>query len=666
MTKPSDTKLSASAATAADVALRAYVPAPLLEGLEAVQEQESLQQLFELLQQRTGASFFDYKPNTVMRRIERRMKLRQFDTLARYVAYLHANQGEVELLFKEMLIGVTRFFRDPDVWEHLKQVAIPRLLADHPDGGTLRAWVPACSTGEEAYSLAILFREVLDQLRPKAIYTLQIFATDLDADAIGRARKGQFGAAIESELSKERLLRYFVAADHGGYRILKSVRNTIVFAQQNVISDPPFTRLDLLCCRNLLIYFNPRLHEQLIPLFHYALNPGGLLMFGRADTPGRFTELFEPMAGASRIYQRLDAPPRLPNGFPTRVRGAPPPLAELRADGGANLQRQVERLLLARHTPAALLLNARGDVLHIHGRTGASLEAAAGKVNWNIHALARPSLRAELATLLRRAGAASGPVLLRGVRASGDGVPAQTLDIGAEVLGEDDAPGGLAGLTLLTFADAAPLPQREPAATPRLQALASELESTRRELASVHEQVRASRQALEGSQDELRAANEELQSAKEELSTSKEEMEALNEELCSVNDELHIKLRTLSRLNDDLKNLLNSTDIATVFLDSALRIRRYTTEATRIFRLIASDLERPLSDIVCELEYPTLLDDVGTVLHTLQTCERRVWDGERRRHFTARILPYRTVENVVDGVVLTFIRSSPPALAAQP
>ncbi len=348
-----------------------------------------------LLQRHTGNNFTEYKMSTVLRRIERRMKLHQLDSMEAYVAFLRENAAEVQLLFREMLIGVTSFFRDPAVWEHLRAETIPALLEANPDGAAFKAWVPACSTGEEAYTLAMVFDEAVGRTAEPGKYSLQIFATDLHGDAIDKARQGIFGRGVEDMVSPERLARYFVA-DGPGYRIRKELRNMIIFAQQNIISDPPFTKLDILSCRNLLIYFNPKLQEQLIPLFHYALKPEGLLVLGSADTPGSYTELFTPVPGCGRIYRRLDASTqRVANYFPTKIAKAAQPssieVTTMTMNG--NIQTQVEHLLLKAHTPAAVMINSDGDILYIHGRTGTFLEPAAGRANWNIHAMARDGLR---------------------------------------------------------------------------------------------------------------------------------------------------------------------------------------------------------------------------------------------------------------------------------
>jgi len=625
--------------------------------LQASAQREALQQLFQLLLQQTGANFSDYKLSTVMRRIERRVKVCQCDSLSAYVGFMGANPAEVELLFKELLIGVTSFFRDPKVWEYLMASGLPQLLAEHPDGAAFKAWVPACSTGQEAYSLAIAFNEVIEQLRPSARYTLQIFATDLDEDAIDRARQGVFSAAIESDVSSELRQRYFMPAENGGYRIRKDVRNMIIFARQNIISDPPFTKLDILCCRNLLIYFTAKLQEQLIPLFHYALKTGGLLMLGSADTPGHFNELFAPMTGAGRIYRRLDASiHRVANYFPTRVSSVSIPSASEPAipSMNGNLQTQVEQQLLKKHAPAAVLLNVHGDILYIHGRTGAYLEPAAGKANWNIHAMARDGLRHELADLLKRASQSDGMVAVRGlIQRDAAGKPSQALDLTAEAMPES---GPLSGTLMLTFTSA-PLPpekRRARAANPELLELEQQLAQARLEIQAVRDEMQASREELKSANEELQSTNEELQSTNEELTTSKEEMHSLNEELYTVNAELQSKVDDLSVVNGDMKNLLNSTDVATIFLDSQLRIRRFTDQTTQIYKLIPSDVQRPLGDIVNDLLYPELEADAQEVLRTLVFCEKQI-PTRSGGWYTVRIMPYRTVENVIDGVVVTFI-----------
>jgi two-component system CheB/CheR fusion protein len=619
------------------------------------QRRHALRELLGLLQSQTGNNFTDYKMNTVLRRIERRMKLQQSASMEAYVQFLRENPGEIELLFRELLIGVTSFFRDPRVWEHLHGVTIPAMLAAHPDGAAFKAWVPACSTGEEAYSLAMVFDEAVAHVNPKAKYSLQIFATDLDPDAIDRARQGIFTRRIEETVSAERLARYFVM-DGNSYRMGKELRNSIIFAQQNIISDPPFTKLDILSCRNLLIYFNSKLQEHLIPLFHYALNRNGVLVLGSADTPGNFTELFAAVPGSGRIYQRLNAcTSRVASYFPTKVSAAliPTSIEARSISMNGNIQSQVEQALLKKHSPAAVLLNPDGDILYIHGRTGTYLEPAAGKANWNIHAMARDGLRHELADLINRAQGSGEQESVRGLLLKESADSSLSVDITAEPIGEGNHP---EGTLLLTFqCRPAPLSsRRRRSPNPRLMELEQQLSQARLEQQTVRDAMQTSREELKSANEELQSTNEELQSTNEELTTSKEEMQSLNEELYTVNAELQSKVDDLSLVNSDMKNLLNSTDIAVIFLDNSLHIRRFTNQATQLYKLIATDLNRPLSDIVNDLIYPELEKDALEVLRTLVFCEKQIptRDG---RWFMVRIMPYRTVANVIDGLVATFI-----------
>ncbi|MEF2268310.1 chemotaxis protein methyltransferase cher2 [Janthinobacterium sp. HH104] len=616
----------------------------------------SLQEIVALLSEHTGNSFSDYKINTILRRIERRMSLYQMISMEEYIPYLRNNPAEIDLLFKELLIGVTNFFRDPKVWEYLKMVVLPQMLAANPDGRAFKAWIPACSTGEEAYSLAMVFQEVVAGSNPPSKYSLQIFATDLSADAIDRARQGRFPTTISSDVSTERLERFFLQ-DKNDYLVRKEVRNMIIFAQQNIISDPPFTKLDILCCRNLLIYLNAKLQQRLIPLFHYALNRDGVLLLGSADTPGHFSELFAPLTTSTRLYRRLDnmARQRLLTYFPTKVSSAtPPPPSDTReVSMPGKIQSHVEQLLLQKYSPAAVLLNQDGDILYINGRTGSFLEPAAGKANWNIHAMARDGLRYELAGLIKQALQSDSLVRLNGLVLKDHAGQGHGVDLTAEALLQ---PEELRGMVFVTFASVplAAIPRRGRSPSPKVLELEQQLIQARNEIQAVRDEMQTSREELKSANEELQSTNEELQSANEELTTSKEEMQSLNEELYTVNAELQSKVDDLSLVNSDMKNLLNSTDIATIFLDSELRIRRFTAPATQIYKLIQTDLRRPLSDIVNDLAYPNLEADALEVIRSLVFCERQV-QTKNGRWYNVRIMPYRTVENVIDGVVVTFI-----------
>jgi chemotaxis protein methyltransferase CheR/two-component system CheB/CheR fusion protein len=608
-----------------------------------------LEQIVVLLRERTGNDFSLYKRNTLARRAERRMGIHQIGTLAAYVLYLRENPQELDLLFKELLIGVTSFFRDPAVWDYMKLEVLPRLLASYPKGGILRAWVAACSTGEEAYSLAMLFKEAVEELKPRARFALQIFATDLDEDAIDRARQGIYPANIAADVSQERLGRFFTE-EQNGYRISREIRQMVIFAPQNVVMDPPFTKLDILTCRNLLIYLGPALQERLLPLFHYALNPGGILLLGSAETVGAFSSIFDPLESKTRLYVRTDHPLRAVTvEFPTKFL---PLVPHSQKENKAvslieNLQHQADQLLLRNFSPAAVLVNSDGDILYISGRTGKYLEPAAGKANWNIYAMAREGLRHELAGAMKKAMRQQGSITLKDVCI----VPDLIVNITIQAI---EKPTALRGMIMIVFTDQAALAPRKAgrAAAPNGR-YAAELEEAHEEIQILREEMQSSHEELTAANEELQSTNEELQSSIEELTTSKEEMQSLNEELQTVNAELQSKVDDLSTVNNDMTNLLNATDIATVFLDNQLNIRRFTTQATEIFKLIPGDVGRPLSDIVTELVYPEFQYDLRQVLQALAFKETQVETNDGR-WFKVRIMPYRTADNVIDGVVITF------------
>ncbi|MEQ1843193.1 MAG: protein-glutamate O-methyltransferase CheR, partial [Verrucomicrobiales bacterium] len=387
-------------------------------------DQSGLEKISILLRAKTGHDFSLYKKSTLYRRIERRMSLHQIGKIALYVRYLQENPPELEFLFKELLIGVTSFFRDPKAWETLKSEVVSLLQGNPSADRPLRAWIPACSTGEEAYSLAILFKEATEELKPPVNFTIQIFATDLDSDAIDRARTGTYPAGIAADVSPERLNRFFVQTE-SGYTVGKPIREMVVFAPQNVIMDPPFTKLEILSCRNVLIYMTPELQKKLLPLFHYSLNTGGILFLGSAETIGSFTDLFESIDTKARLYRRRDAALRsesveFPSSF---VSGRPGSLSHQAASAPApNLQSLADHLLLQTYAPAAVLVNEQGDILYISGRTGDYLEPAAGKANWNIFAMAREGLRYELTKSFRVALRQKEVVVSKGVKVGVHGV----------------------------------------------------------------------------------------------------------------------------------------------------------------------------------------------------------------------------------------------------
>jgi two-component system CheB/CheR fusion protein len=611
---------------------------------ELDKDHSAFEKIAILLRAQTGHDFSLYKKNTVYRRIQRRMGIHQIDRIATYVRFLQENPQELELLFRELLIGVTSFFRDPAAWEELRTQIIPALLKDRAPSDALRVWIPACATGEEAFSLAIVFHEALEQIKPSRKQLLQIFATDLDPEAIEKARAGVFSANIAADVSPERLNRFFVQVTHG-YQVAKLIRETVIFAHQNVIMDPPFTKLDLVCCRNILIYLTQKLQEKLLPIFHFSLNPGGVLFLGSAETIGEFTNLFAPLEGNAMLYKRLETNTRegavkFPTLYPP-IWTWPPPSKALKSP--ASLQSQVEKLILQRYSPAAVLVGDKGDILFISGRTGKYLEPAAGKGNLNIFAMAREGLRYELSDAFQMAFQLKSAVTRKNVRVGTNG-GVQVVDLTVLAIEEPEA---LQGLALVVFSEVATPHETTGAANDKVPP-----ENSAR-VAALERDFERVRQELQTTQEESKSVNEHFLSANEELTTSQEEMQSMNEELQTLNAELQAKVQDLSRLNNDMKNLLENTEIATVFLDSALRVRLFTAGSNRIFKLIPGDVGRPITDVASELAYLELADHAREVLRTLAVHEQQAAarDG---RWFLVRIMAYRTLENMIDGVVITF------------
>jgi chemotaxis methyl-accepting protein methylase len=575
--------------------------------------QSALEKTIILLRTHTGHDFSHYKKNTFNRRIERRMGIHQIDKLAGYVRYLQENSQELNLLFKELLIGVTSFFRDPACWEELRKKILPALIASRPNGHVLRAWVPGCSTGEEAYSLAMAFKEVMDNSKSRKKITLQVFATDLDKDAIEKARQGIYPENICADVSPKLMTRFFKKDEHG-CRVNSEIREMVIFAPQSLIMDPPFTKLDILTCRNLMIYLAPEMQKKLIPLFHYALTPGGILFLGSAETVGSFTDLFTPLNNKLRIFRRTDSvarsePIEFPASFakPLLVGMEPRPATK----PPASLQSLADQLVLEHYSPPSVLVNDNGNILYVSGRTGKYLEPAAGKANWNIFVMAREGLRVELGSAFHKALEQDAPVILRGLTVGSNGGK-QFVDITIQRLAE---PESLRGLVMIVFTDAIAPRQIEtssrsskagktPAHNARMEELERKYQQARLEAQTVREEMQTAQEELRSTNEEQQSTNEEIQSTNEELMTSKEEMQSLNEELQTVNSEMQVKMDELSRSNNDMKNLLNSTDIATLFLDNDLNVRRFTTQATKIIKLIPGDIGRPITDLASDLLYP--------------------------------------------------------------
>jgi two-component system CheB/CheR fusion protein len=619
---------------------------------------DALQKIFVLLRSYSGHDFSSYKQNTICRRIERRMNVHQIDNISNYVRYLQQNPHEGGILFKELLIGVTNFFRDPEAFEVLKQNVFPQLLKDKPEDYSIRVWVPGCSSGEEAYSIAMILRECMDDLNRHFI--VQVFGTDIDGDAIDTARIGAYPASISADVSPDRLKRFFMREDNL-YRIKKEIRELVIFAPQNVIKDPPFTKLDLISCRNLLIYLGQESQKKLLPLFHYSLKPGGILFLGTSETIGRYVDLFSVGDKKWKFYKRTDsahsvqAMVEFPAG-PARDEG---PGVLIKEPTTSSTSQLVEKILLEDYAPPCVIINNKGDIVYIHGRTGKYLEPAPGEAHLNIQDMAREGLKLELPTAIRKAVSRKSDVTYEGLRVKDNG-GYQLVNLTVRPVRE---PEPIRGLLMVLFEDV--LPPRRPDKTKtrggssrkadkRVEDLEQELKFTKESLQTTIEELETSNEELKSTNEELQSTNEELQSTNEEMETSKEELQSLNEELVTVNSELQGKIDELSRANDDMRNLLESTEIATIFLDNDLRIIRFTKHATKVINLIPTDVGRPVSHIASNFKFGNLTKDAEEVLKTLVFSEKEVQAEDGHWYFT-RIMPYRTVDNLIDGVVVTFV-----------
>jgi two-component system, chemotaxis family, CheB/CheR fusion protein len=636
---------------------------------------DSLRTIFKLLQGHSGHDFSHYKPNSILRRIERRMALLQIDGIEKYVEYIHQKNDELDALFRDLLIGVTLFFRDTEAFSALEKTIAQNLFTGKSPGDFIRVWSAGCSTGEEAYSIAILFYEYMDTLNEN--YNLQVFATDIDGQAISAARSGIYPASIAADMSPERLSKFFTeesVTSEGipeSYRISKRIRDVMIFSEQNIIKDPPFSNIDLISCRNLMIYLNGDLHKKLIPLFHYSLRPGGMLFLGTSESIGESTDLFNTLDRRGKLYQRKDTigvshynsfgsflPSMFPSSEMTYRKSSPQDKVK-----NVPLRELAEKAILQKLAPASALVNEQGDIFYLHGRTGMFLEPATGEVgHYNILKMAREGLCHELTLALRKV--AKDRVTLRraGLRVKTNDhfssvnlsvCPAEDLS-GAPsdpplylvVLEEgiDDSAEGDMQFERNTELDDGGIAEL------RQELLAKEqyLQTTNEELETVNEE-------LKSSNEEMQSMNEELQSTNEELETSKEELQSVNEELSTVNTELQSKVADLWRAHNDMNNLLSGTGIATIFVDHQLRILRFTPTTSEVINLIGSDIGRPVGHIVSNLDnYDNMIADIQEVLASLTPKEMEVRNS-RGDWFTMRILPYRTMDNIIKGAVINFV-----------
>src|SRR5260221_1645499 len=620
--------------------------------------ESSLKRIFILLRSRTEVDFGQYRKTTVRRRIQRRMEVRRLERLDDYLAFLERNPNEVDALYNELLINVTHFFREPETFEVLQTAALPRLLENRGPNDPIRIWLPGCSTGEEAYSLAIVTEFFNDRQDPPGI---QIFATDVSDRVLGIARKGIFDQSIESSVPKDRLRRFFSKVEHG-YQVNKQIRDLCVFARQNVLRDPPFSRLDLISCRNVLIYFEPPAQKKLIPFFHYALKPGGFLLLGEAETVGNFSDVFEPEDQKTKLFSKL--PVRSPSLTRTEGRLPDPKSAHLLTDFRGqtasmqpDLRRETDRLLMAKYCPPAIVVDSGMKIVQFRGNVAPFLDPEPGYASLDLFRMIRTSLAMPLRSLLADAKK-------RGQAARKGGIPAQESGLvnflNLEVV---PMPGPVTRehWFVLLFEDSrmpieeAPSPDskksgQKPKNT-RVSQLEQELAATKEHLQTLIEEQESINEELRSANEEIQSSNEELQSTNEELETAKEELQSTNEELITLNEELKGGNLELTELNDDLTNLLRSVNIPIVMVDRNLRIRRFTPVAQRTLKLIPADVGRAITDLRADIEIPKLEELVYEVMETLSTKEMEIRDLQGH-WYRLQIRPYETADNKITGAVM--------------
>ncbi len=634
-------------------------------------EENLMKKIFILLRNQTGHDFSRYKKSTIQRRIERRMAIHQIKILEGYVKYLQQSSTEIEALFRDLLIGVTSFFRDTEAFRTLQKRCIPDLFADSKSGDLIRIWVPGCSTGEEAYSIAILISEYLETTKDS--FRVQIFATDIDSNSIAKARAGIYPSSIVADLLPEHLTRFFtIESERNIYRIHKDIRDMLVFSEQNVIRDPPFSRLNLISCRNLLIYMGGDLQKKIIPLFHYSLNPGGMLFLGTSETVGEYSNLFRLIDRKSRLYLRLDdfTYRQLPviNSFLTsKAMNMNTELTERMKKHlplkNPSLREIIEQTILKQVVPAGALVNSNGDILYLHGHTGMYLEPSPGEIGVNnILKMAREGLYKDLSTALKKASEIHEAVSCRNIQVRTNS-HFTSIKLTITPVKEITASSSLPPLYMILLWEEAG--EDVKSAKVKIGFPKSDrgnkyddedkINTLKHELQAKEEYLQTANEELKSSNEEMQSINEELQSTNEELETSKEEMQSLNEELSTVNAELQSKVHDLSQAVNDMNNLLAGTGIATVFVDHQLKVLRYTPAAAQIINLIITDVGRPLNHIVSNLiNYNTLAEDINAVLNSLISKEIEV-QVKSGTWYTMCITPYRTLDNLIEGAVITFI-----------
>jgi two-component system CheB/CheR fusion protein len=646
-----------------DDADAAIIP-PSVRVTHSEEAEKALHDILMLLRSHTGHDFRHYKRATVLRRIERRLQVRGVTTLPAYRALLESDEKESAALLGDMLIGVTNFFRDREAFGALEREVIPQLFLDKPSDEQVRTWVAACSTGEEAYSLGMQLMDQASLL--SAPPSVQVFATDIDDHAIAIARLGLYPGSIVTDVPPTRLRQYFTK-EEDRYRIRKNLRDRILFASHNLLRDPPFSRLDLISCRNLLIYLNRDIQAQVLEMFHFSLNPGGFLFLGSSESAEVVNHYFAPFDKKNRIY-RARILSRSARYTPLLPLGSPPKTALSGLVASAQSKRkfsfgEVHQRALMQHAPPSVIVNQESNIVHMSDRAGRFLHHAGGELSRNLVSLVYPELRLELRTALFQALQSGKSVEARQVQMKRD-ERAFYVNMVVRPFHDDEA---AADFVLVQFDEVEQTMSEQSSGAGQdrvLVQLEQEMQRTKEQLQETIERSEVSTEELRASNEELQAINEELRSATEELETSKEELQSVNEELITVNYELKLKIDETGKVNDDLNNLIASTDIATIFVDSAIRIKRYTPRATDIFNIIPSDIGRSLLDITHRLDYEQLAADADATFHTLRSVEREVRSSDGH-YYIARILPYRTTEDRIDGAVLTFFDISARRQAEQ-
>ena len=619
--------------------------------------------VLRVLRTATGVDFAHYKPATLRRRIARRMLLQKTDDLRTYVRHLRETPNEAQALHDDILIQVTEFFRDPQGFEALKRSVFPSLVKERAADAPIRIWVPGCATGEEAYSIVICLLEYLGE--QGRTLPIQMFATDLSASAVTRARGGRFPASIENEVLADRLRRFFVKTD-GGYQISKVIRDSCVFAQQDVTRDPPFSKLDLISCSNVLIYLGPTLQERVIPVLHYALKPTGFLKLGPSESVGRFTNLFSPVNKKHKIYARKQVPSAHLGFGPTAGERVAAPASGQQQEApwsAAAIETEADRLILKRYAPAGVVVNANMEIVQFRGKTGPYLEATPGAASLDLFKMAREGLLSALRQAVHRVVKSGGLVKAEGLRVTTNGV---IREVSLEVIPIGPAEGVKGRHHLILFFEkhargAPPVPARErgsrskTAGERRAALLAQELAAARQHLQAISEEHEAAMEELRAATEEAQSSNEELQSTNEELETSKEELQATNEELTTVNDELNNRNLELGQLSNDLGNLLTGTHVPIIMVGADLRVRRMTPVTERILNIAPADIGRPIGDLrLSVVEVPELESLLREVIETLTVQEREV-EARDGRWYSVRVRPYRTADNKIDGAVISLV-----------